>query len=82
MGAGADLGLTISLDAAGREVLLEWNAAAGSSSTVEFKESLADENWQTLITLKQEATGGRTTVRDAVGGVSRVYRVRVDAVRP
>lgn len=79
---GEELDLAISLGQVGREVLLQWNAPEDSSSTVEFKDSLADGTWQTLTNLKQGATSGRAMVKDAVGLASRVYRVRVDVGRP
>lgn len=80
--AGAELGLTITLAAEGREAVLQWKAAAGSSSTLEFTDSLTGGTWQTLTNFTHGPANVRVTVRDAVGAPLRVYRVRVDAGKP
>jgi hypothetical protein len=77
----SELGLAISLSSATAEVTLQWNAPAGSTSTVEYAESLGAGSWRTLTNLVNGPENTRLTVKDAAGAPLRVYRVRVDAVK-
>lgn len=77
--------LTIALASGGREVVLNWDATANSANTVEFTDSLAGPagaGWQSLTNFINGPVNARVTVKDAVGGPLRVYRVRVDAGKP
>ena len=79
-----NISLTIALASGGREVVLNWDAAANSANTVEFIDSFADAaaGWQPLTNFINGPVNTRVTVKDAVGGPLRVYRVRVDAGKP
>ncbi len=80
--ASADLGLSISLDGSGQQVVLDWTAPAASANTVEFSDSVTTDAWQTLTNFINGPVTARVTVKDAVGAPLRVYRVRVDAGKP
>jgi hypothetical protein len=80
-----NISLTIALDSGGREVVLNWDAAANSANTVEFADSLAGfgaAGWLPLTNFINGPVNARVTVKDAVGAPLRVYRVRVDAGKP
>ncbi len=78
----AALNLTITYGEDGRDVVLSWDAAVGSSSAVEFSESLTGGTWQSLTNFINGSVNARVTVRDAAKSPQRVYRVRVDAAKP
>jgi len=77
-----NIALTITLGSNGREVLLNWNAAANSANVVEFTDSIAGGAWQSLTNFINGPVEARATVKDAVNAPLRVYRVRVDAAKP
>jgi hypothetical protein len=77
-----NISLTIALGAGGRDVVLQWDAAANSGNTVEFSDSLGGGSWQSLTNFINGPANARVTVKDAVGAPLRVYRVRVDAGKP
>ena len=80
-----DISLTIALAAGGREVVLNWDTAANSANTVEFTDSLSGTGaagWLPLTNFINGPVNARVTVKDAVGGPLRVYRVRVGADKP
>jgi len=77
--SSTDIGLSISSSELGREVTLNWNAAAGATSTVEYTESLSSATWHTLTNFVNGPANARVTVKDSAEAPLRVYRVRVDA---
>jgi hypothetical protein len=77
----ADFGLVISLSESGPGSETEWNAAAGSANTLEYKTTLADGAWQPLTNFIHGPVSARISVNDKVGAGQRVYRVRVEAAR-
>ena len=80
-----DISLAIALASGGREVVLNWEAPANSANMVEFRDSLVDlgaAGWLPLTNFINGPVNARVTVKDAVGGPLRIYRVRVDAGKP
>jgi hypothetical protein len=80
--AASAMNLQIALSTDGETVSLNWNAPARSANTVEFTESLASGEWQTLTNFINGPVDARVRVQDAAGAPVRIYRVRVDGGRP
>jgi hypothetical protein len=76
--AAEDIGLVIRTGADGREVVLSWEAPAGSVNTVEFSDSLGGSDWKPLTSFVNGPADARVMVKDAVVAPLRVYRVRVE----
>jgi hypothetical protein len=74
-----DIGLTATLAADGREVVLSWQAPAHSTNTVEFSDSLALPAWQPLTNFINGPVDAPATVKETVIHPQRVYRVRMNA---
>lgn len=75
--AGSDLGLTITR-MGGDEVMLRWNAAPGSVSTVDYSDSIGGGIWRPLTNFVNGTVNTRMTLKDAISAPVRVYRVHVD----
>ena len=78
----AAVSLHVDLSTDGREVTLNWNAPANSTTSLEYSGSLSGGEWQSLTNFINGPVDARVTVKDATKAPFRVYRVRVDAGKP